>query len=151
EEEGGDIKPTGPENLHGTDYLGALPSARASLIRGYAEGRVPFPGSFSLKSPYWQKMVADITQYDPSFDAVNYNSRAATRKDFTSGKSAQNITSFNTAIGHAGTLMKAADELKNTDYPLINKVANAYESATGDPRIVRFNTAKQAVADELTR
>jgi hypothetical protein len=26
-----------------------------------------------------------------------------------------------------------------------------YRSATGDPRIVAFNTAKQAVADEMTR
>src|SRR6185312_17535463 len=46
---------------------------------------------------------------------------------------------------------KAADALKNTNYPIANRVANAYESATGDPRIVKFNTAKQAVADELTR
>src|SRR6185312_12834307 len=88
------IKPTGPENMHGAEYLAALPSSRASLVRGYADGRIAFPGSFSLRSPYWQKMVADITQYDPTFDAVNYNSRSATRKDFTSGKSAQAITSF---------------------------------------------------------
>lgn len=145
------IKPTGPEDLHGDEYLKAVPSSRASLIKGYADGRIAFPGSFSLRSPYWQKMVADITQYDPSFDAVNYSSRSATRKDFTSGKSAQAITSFNTAIGHLGTLDKAADALNNTSFPPANRIANAYKGATGDPRIVRFNTAKQAVADELTR
>lgn len=144
-------KPTGPEDKHGQEYLEALPASRAALVKGYAEGRVAFPGSFSLRSPYWQKMVADITQYDPSFDAVNYNARAATRKDFTSGKSAQNITSFNTAIGHLGSLEKAAEALNNTNYPKFNTLANWIISNEGDPRVVKFNTAKQAVADELTR
>ncbi len=144
-------KPTGNPELHGAEYLKELPGARSALVKGYAEGRVSFPGSFSLKSPYWQKVIADITQYDPDFDAVNYNARAATRKDFTSGKSAQNITSFNTAIGHLGTLDKAAEELNNTRFPAFNSVANFVASNTGDPRVVKFNTAKQAVADELTR
>lgn len=143
--------PTGPADLHGDEYLKALPASRAALVRGYAEGRVPFPGSFSLRSPYWQKMVADITQFDPTFDAVNYNARSTTRKDFTAGKSAQNITSIDTAIGHLGTLAKAADGLENRWSPTWNTVANFLESETGDPRVVRFNTAKQAVADELTR
>jgi hypothetical protein len=44
-----------------------------------------------------------------------------------------------------------ADALDNTSYPLVNEAVNMYRSATGDPRIVGFNTAKQAVADEMTR
>lgn len=143
--------PTGPTNLQGEEYLKALPASRAAMIRGYAEGRIGFPGSFSLRSPYWQKMVADITQYDPSFDAVNYNARAQARKDFTSGKSAQNITSFNTAIGHLGTLDKAAEGLANTWSPAWNTVANMIETGKGNPRVVNFDVAKNALAAEMTR
>lgn len=144
-------RPTGPENLSGEDYLKALPASRASLIRSYAQGRVAFPGSFSLRSPYWQKMVADITQYDPSFDAVNYGGRASTRRDFTSGPSSRNVTSLNTAIGHLGRLMKAGEALNNTSFPAYNSIANFVASNTGDPRVKEFELARQAVATELER
>lgn len=143
--------PTGPPDLHGTDYLKALPASRAAMIQGYAEGREPFPGSFSLRSPYWQKMLADITQYDPSFDAVNYNARARTRQDFVAGQSAKNITSFNTAIGHLGSLEKAGEALDNTRFPWVNTVANAVISQGGDPRVKQFDLARQAVSSELER
>lgn len=147
--------PTGPTDKHGDDYLTALPASRAALVRGYAEGRVPFPGSFSLRSPYWQKMVADITQYDPSFDAVNYNARARTRQDFTAGKSAQNITSFNTAIGHLGTLDKAVDQLNNSQYPWWNTFSNWANVQGGNTRFQaakkEFDAARTAVSDELER
>jgi hypothetical protein len=48
-------------------------------------------------------------------------------------------------------LSDSADQLGNTSFPLVNEVTNMYRSGTGDPRIVAFNTAKQAVTDELTR
>jgi hypothetical protein len=92
-----------------------------------------------------------VAQYDPTFDAVNYSARSKARNDFTSGKSAQNVTSYNTAIGHLGTLQQAAEALNNGSYPALNTVTNAYANATGDPRIKAFTTARQAVADELTR
>lgn len=145
--------PTGPTDLRGEDYLKALPASRAAMIKGYAEGRIAFPGSFSLRSPFWQKMVADITQYDPSFDAVNYNSRSRTRTSFTSGKDAQNITAFNTAIGHLGSMLNAGEKLDNFGgvLTLANPLRNVMLSASGDPRVKEFNVAAQAVASELTR
>jgi hypothetical protein len=86
---------------------------------------------------------------------VNYNSRAKTRNDFTSGKSAQNITSFNTAIQHLDTLDKAIDGLGNGSYPFINSVRNAADVEMGDTTkataLSNFQTARQAVKEELTR
>jgi hypothetical protein len=147
--------PTGPTDLRGEEYLKALPASRAAQIKGYAEGRIAFPGSFSLRSPYWQKMVADITQYDPDFDAVNYNARASTRRDFTSGKSSQNLTSVNTAIGHMGNLNRAVEKLNNSNFPYWNMASNWLNYAGGNTRFQEaqkeFNVAKQAVATELTR
>lgn len=143
--------PPGDTSLRGDDYIKSLPSAMQMQVKALADGRMQFPSGFALKSDYWQKMLQAVSQYDPDFDAVNFNARAQTRKDFTSGKSAQNITSFNTAIGHLGTLEKAANDLGNRWNPTYNTVANWAESAKGDPRIVNFNTARQAVADELTR
>lgn len=136
---------------HGDEYLKTLPPQVAEQVKALAEGRMQFPGSFALKTPYWQNVLSAVSQYDPSFDAVNYSARAATRKDFTSGKSAQNITAFNTAIGHLGTLAESAEKLANTWSPAWNSVANAVATATGDPRVKEFEIARNAVADELTR
>ncbi len=138
-------------NVHGDDYLKAINPIQAQEVKALAEGRMQFPAGAALRSPYWQGLLRDVGQFDPSFDAVNYNARAATRKDFTSGKSAQNITSFNTAIGHIGRLADSAEKLSNRSFPAWNSLANLASSQVGKPEVNNFNVAKQAVLDELTR
>lgn len=138
-------------DVHGDEFLGSVPKPIADQVKALAEGRMQFPAGFALKSPYWQNMISMVSQYDPSFDAVNYNSRASTRRDFTSGQSSKNITALNTAIGHMGTLQQAADALGNSNTPAINYLVNQVRSATGDPRVNNFDLAKHAVANELMR
>jgi hypothetical protein len=137
--------------VHGDEFLKTIDPNVSSQVKALAEGRMQFPNGPALKTPYWQNMLRNVAQFDPEFDAINYNSRSKTRADFTSGKSAQNMTAINTTVGHLGTLLDAGNSLDNTSYPLVNQAVNSYRSATGDPRIVGFNTAKQAVADEMTR
>lgn len=136
-------------------YLSALPSPVASQVKALAEGRMQFPSGFALKSPYWQQMLQAVSTYDPSFDAVNYNARAQTRKDFTSGKSAQNITALNTAMGHLDSLDKAFTALNNGDYPTYNTVANKLGVLTGNRQLQSATTDVQtkaiAVAGELAK
>lgn len=139
------------EQLTGDAYLKTLPQTTAQQVKALAEGRMQPPGSMAIKTPYWQQMLQAVSQYDPSFDMSNYTSRAATRKDFTSGKAAQNLTSMNTALGHLDTLQKAVDDLDNFDTQPINSAVNYVEQKFGDPRVNTFNTARDAVADELTR
>ena len=148
---GGGGVAAGQEGVHGADYLKTLQPGLSTQVKALAEGRMQFPSGFALRSPYWQQMLQAVAQYDPSFDAVNYNARYRTRVDFTSGPSARAMTSFNTAIGHLGTLLDAAEKLNNRDWPVYNTVANYLTTQRGDPRVVEFNTAKQAVSDELTR
>jgi hypothetical protein len=57
------------------------------------------------------------------FDAVNYKSRQATRQKFTKGKGADNLTAFNTAIGHLGSLDKSIDHLNNSGFPAWNNMS----------------------------
>lgn len=137
------------------EYLTSLPQSTATQVKAIAEGRMPFPGGMALKTPYWQGMLNAVSQYDPSFDAVNYNARSSTRKDFTSGKSAQNITSLNTAMGHLDSLDKAFAGLKNSDYPMYNSLANSVGRAVGNTDIQTalkdVNTKAIAVAGELAK
>lgn len=138
--------------LTGNDLLTALPPAQAQTVRALSEGRLQFPSGMALSKPYWQQMLGLVGQYDPSFDAANPRSRAATRVDFTSGKAAQNITALNTVIGHLDELDHAIDGLHNLGIPAANAAINWAAGATGqDAGLKTFETAKTAVANELTR
>jgi hypothetical protein len=138
-------------NLSGDAFLGTLPPAQQAQVKALADGRMQFPGGFALKSPYWQQMLSAVSQYDPSFDGVNFNARASTRKDFTSGKSAQNIKSLNTAIGHLGALDSQIGGTASHSFTPLNAAEN-YLSSTlgGDAGPTRFSQTAGALASELT-
>jgi hypothetical protein len=138
-------------NLSGDAFLATLPSAQQAQVKALADGRMQFPAGFALKSPYWQQMLTAVSQYDPSFDGVNFNARASTRKDFTSGKSAQNIKSLNTAIGHLGALDSQIGGTASHSFTPLNAAEN-YLSSTlgGDAGPTRFSQTAGALASELT-
>lgn len=135
----------------GDAYKATLSPERAAIAQAIVDGRMAIPTGAALRSPAVQQQIQDASMIDPSFDVANAPARVAARKAFTSGKQSQNITSFNTALGHLGTLAKVADELDNSRVPLWNGIANWALTQTGDPRVSNFNTAKQAVVAELER
>lgn len=141
----------GDTSLTGEEYLKTLPANLARQVKMIAEGRRPLPTGYALRNPQVQELIAAATQYDPSLDAANAMTRVATRKDFTSGKAAANITAINTAIGHLLTLRKNAQALNNTRFPVINRIGNALSRETGGAAVKNFQIARQAVASELTR
>lgn len=151
------ISPT--SKVNGPDFLKTLSPPEAALTKSLAEGRMAFPTGAALRSPYWQKALQNVANYDPTFDAVNYGARAATRKDFTSGKSSMNIKALNTAIGHVGELW---DQIGGTashggngnvvpGATLLNSLGNAYERSRGASGITNYEQTAGAVAAELTQ
>jgi hypothetical protein len=99
-----DAPKVGASPVSGSDYLKQLDAGTANMVKALADGRKSFPSGSALRAPYWQEMLAHVSNYDPGFDEVNYTGRSATRRDFTSGKAANNIRALNTAIGHLGHL-----------------------------------------------
>jgi hypothetical protein len=143
------------DKLTGPDFLAKLRPADAATVKALASGRMAFPSGAALKSPYWQNMLNSVAHYDPEFDAINYQSRASTRKDFTSGKSSQNIKALNTALGHVGQLY---DQIGGTashgGFPLattVNAIQNAYERSAGDSGVTKYDQTAGAVSSELTQ
>lgn len=144
----------------GDAFLKTLPAGVASQIKGYAEGKIQ-PSPYLMRTPAGQQMMQLVSQYDPSFDAVNYGARAATQKDFTSGKAAQNITAINTAMGHLLGLRKAYDNLDqgtfegNGDFPALNAVKNFIGTQLGNENIQKntadVSTKAHAVSEELAK
>jgi len=151
----GGVPTSGSAQAHGDDFLQVLPATEAAQVKALAEGRMQFPSGFALKSPYWQGMLSAVSQYDPNFDAVNYNARNKTYSDFTSGKSAQNITALNTAMGHLGTLNDAFGSLNNTSIPIANQIKNYIGTQAGDPNTQAATSAvstdANAVANEMAK
>lgn len=141
----------GDASLHGEDYISKLPQNIASQVKALADGRMSFPTGAALKTPYWQQMLTSVAQYDPEFDAVNYNARSKTRADFTSGKSAQNIKALNTAIGHLGVLDSQIGSTWSTWATPFNYVANAGQKLTGGAGAKNYEQTASAVASELTQ
>lgn len=132
----------------GDTFLAQLPPQIATQVKALAEGRMAFPGGMGMKSPYWQQMLQAVGQYDPNFDALNYQARSKTRQDFTSGKSRQNLTRIDTAINTLGQLADVNDKLGGTDY--LNSVRNMALDAQSDPNLVRYNQLAKTAADEVS-
>lgn len=135
----------------GDDFLKTLPAAQASEIKAYAEGRRPFPTGMSYAK--LQPLIALVGQYDPTFDAANYNARNKARTDLTSpsGTGGKTINALNTAIQHAGRLSDLIETLDNSAYPLVNAVVNPLRTATGDTAVTNFQAVAPQLAKEIER
>ncbi len=137
-----------PAGGTGEAVLGNLTPADAALVKGIANYEID-PKSLSYRGGAREKYLSLARQYDPTYDQTQYAARQAARKDFQSGKSAQNVRSLNTAIGHLNTLQDVAEELGNGGFQLWNRIANWGLTQAGDPRTVKFNDAANAVVNEM--
>lgn len=141
------------EGPHGEDFLKSLPAGIASEVKAYAEGKRPFPAGFALKSPYFQSMIQMVGQYDPTFDAANYNARNKTRMDLESpsGTGGKTISALNTAVQHAGKLSDLIEKLDNSEIPLANAVMNPVRSAFGKTEVTNFKAVAPQLMKEIER
>lgn len=131
-----------------------LTDAQKNRVQAIIDGREQYP-SASSRAPDAAMIREAVHTQDPTFDAVNFKSRQDTRTKFTKGKGADNLTAFNTAIGHLGSLESAVDKLNNSGFPAWNKYVANPIAEQFDPKyqsgLKDFQTARTAVADELTR
>jgi hypothetical protein len=145
--------PTLPPNVRDENILNGLDPNTQATLKQLVDYKYPLPSGIALSKPYWQNLLGRAAQYDPSFDASQYQIRYNLRKDFTSGKSAQAIQALNQVTDHLDRLETNWKKLNNAGglaTPL-NAPVNAVESFFGDPRRNTFELDQKAVADELER
>jgi len=70
-------------------------------------------------------------------------------KYMTSGKGAQQLTAFNTAMQHLDLLDKLGADLNNSNLQIANKAKQAWATATGSPVPANFEAAKNAMSGEV--
>jgi hypothetical protein len=138
-------------SLTGDAFLAQLDPGRAAQVKAIADGKMSPPGGFALRSPQIQALMRDVGQYEPGFDLTTWKARNDTRADFAKGKMAANMSALNTVIGHYATLADKAEALSNSSFTPWNTLTNLVGDKTGNPAIKGFETAKNAVADEIMK
>lgn len=85
-------------------------------------------------------------QYDPTtLGAVG------TTKAFTTGKPAEELAAFNTAIQHADLLDEASKALNSKDTKALNSVKNKFKTEFGSSDVTNFDVIANAYAREVNK
>jgi hypothetical protein len=146
----------GQEFVDALKNTGPMGSSIADRLQKISEGREPAPSS-SSKQPQSQFLLQALSNAYPDADSIDFHTRMATRKDFTSGPTARNLTSVNQTISHLDELNHSIDNLGNLNLPLgtLTRYATNPIAGTLSPdvenRINTFNADRKAVTDELSR
>jgi hypothetical protein len=72
-----------------------------------------------------------------------------TTEYFTTGKGAQQVTAFKTAINHLDLLDKLSADLGNGNTQIFNRASQAWAEQTGNPAPANFAAAKNAMSGEV--
>lgn len=126
----------------------------ARTAKAIAEGRrAPLP---LQRNNQYNRHVMDLVQeYNPAFDATIFPSRQRTINAFKAGSEGKNVTSLNTVGQHLEELHKAAKNLDNTRYPILNKANQIIGWHTGNKdyqeKLKTYELAADAVATEAAK
>lgn len=151
------IAALGDPTLHGEDYLTSIQDqGMRNLIQAIADGREQVPriyrsGKAGEIGP--TQIAAAVSQYDPTFNAQDYNSRNRTRISFTSGPDSKNMMNLNQAAAHAAQLAEQIPQLSGHFLPfgLSDPLNSAINNATqgGTAALKQWNTTADALAHEV--
>lgn len=128
------------------------PQTAAMLV----EGQVA-PSQLSKRAKEYNQLLPMANQYSMQhygtpFDAEvsegRYKARQKVIESYADGKEADQISSFNTFLGHAENLSNSVNALRNTLSPLINTPYNKLRDMVGDPSVKAILPQIEAVRRE---
>lgn len=140
------------DQLTGDQFLNTLPTHVQPLIKKYANGELALTPQMT-RTPAGASLLQAVTQYDPTFDATNFQKRQQTANAFAKGPQGNAVRGANQALYHMGRLYQNIEDLDNFSgiaTPL-NAPVNYIEKTFGDPRQGQFKQTVHAVGSELRR
>ena len=117
----------------------------AEMVANY---KLAPPTGFALKSPFWQAVLAQLPD---DYDAKEFGARNKAFKDFATGTQGNTARFADAGMSHVATMHELVDALNNGDIQAVNRVANAFAAATGNPAPTTFDAAKQIVGQEIVK
>jgi len=129
--------------------MAEVPPEQRQNVQALLDYKAPLSSYQLSRSPMWQEALKLARRVDPTFDLAQFDIRKQTRVEFTSGRGARTINALNTAVGHLESLDTSATALKNANWQIWNLIKNFGLKQSGDPRVVRFDLAANAVSAEL--
>lgn len=142
----------GDPTKSGDAYLQTIPQGIRSTVKAVASGQMAPPTSFAMTKPYWQQVMAAVTQFDPSYDSSTQPLRVAAAKQFTgNGKAAQVVSSVNRLAYHINDLYRDSRDLSGWNLGpasgLVNSGLQSFEKAA----LARYNATLPFIAGELQK
>lgn len=145
------------EFLTGDAFLGSLPQQEQNLVKGLADYSLSPEKTFGLRNDLRAKYLSYAKQFDPTFDASQFNTRQKYKQELASTKGSgvgRSVVSLNTAIPHLQSLSDSMSKLSSVGgFPLSDKwnaVANWLKRTSGEAAPADVDTALNAVAGELS-
>lgn len=149
------IVPTGSAGI----TYDSLPDSDQRIVDQIGNYQMPMPSRGAFPPAQIARIRGALSdKYGPDsehpYDAKEYPARQAALTDFKAGKTASNITSIQTVIGHLKGLSDAVGQLGNNNFlpGITNPVENAVGSITSSDtqaKLANFNSKADAVASEL--
>lgn len=135
------------------DTFKRLSQEDQATIKGLQDYTIS-PDSISNRGNKRIQYVSLAKSLDPTYDQTQFQARSKLRQDYTSGKTSQNVKSFNTAIQHLSELNQAIQNVPSSRFgPL--EAAQRYgfqKFQSGSPQDLAMkneDTALTAVSGEL--
>lgn len=155
--------PSDAAALTGDAFLKTLDPGKAETVKGIAEGRIPYPSGFIMKTPYGQWLTQAVGQYEPGVDATKIGERATFNKQMGSATPTSvggQRTLMGTSLGHLADVAETATKLPNTTgilpdwMPGSSNVAQGINSVrntenTNQPTANAFNDAVAKFSGEI--
>jgi hypothetical protein len=137
-----------PDNVD-PSVLANLDPGVANMVRSVDEGRMSL-SQVPMKNRFMVERL--LHAYDGQWDGTVWGARSRQQNDLaTNGTAGKMITSVNQLLPHLSTLSDRAAALNATNYPEANTVKNWLATATGDPRVKRFNSVRDVAATDAAR
>ena len=135
-------------------FLQGFPQEIQNTIKGITDYSLNLKDIASLRGDQRLQLAKIAKTYDPTFDMTQFPTRAAFRKEFSSGKMGGNIRSFNTAIEHLSELDSAVEGVPSNPVKALTAMQRtAAEQLAGKSKTAiamkKEQTALTAVAGEL--
>jgi hypothetical protein len=119
----------------------------ASAVANY---QVPAPSGQAMRSPVSQKVMAQVMQKNPQYDAKNYEMAQGGLNAFANGPQGDIVRKMNVSVNHMDALLPLVDALGNGNTQMINQARQKYQEQTGATAPTNFKAAAQVVTDEVT-